>query len=136
RAAIDETGSLARLRDDMEKRILARQPDAVVISQTSARLPNTSCIATPGVKAATQVMGLDLAGVAVSAGSACSSGKVQTSHVLDAMGYGPGIADCAIRVSLGRETTSRDIDAFVEPWDQIITRTTKSRPLKERVNNA
>jgi cysteine desulfurase len=80
------------------------------------RLPNTSCIGMPGVAAETQVIGFDLAGIAVSAGSACSSGKVTPSHVLAAMGLDAAAAGAAIRVSLGSETTAADIDRFVETW--------------------
>ena len=75
------------------------------------RLPNTACLALPGVRAETQVIALDLAGVAVSAGSACSSGKVSSSHVLEAMGLGT-MAGQAIRVSLPWNVTASDIDAF------------------------
>ena len=80
---------------------LAIAPDAVVVSAGVERLPNTSCIAVPGTKAETLVIGLDLAGVAVSAGSACSSGKVEASHVLRAMGVAEELAQGAIRLSLG-----------------------------------
>ncbi|MFT6580806.1 MAG: cysteine desulfurase [Alphaproteobacteria bacterium] len=122
RAAISGTSAIARLRDDMEARLLAAQPQAVVIAQAAPRLPNTCCIAAPGVKAATQVMGLDLADVAVSAGSACSSGRVQSSHVVEAMNFGSEISECAIRISLGRQTSASDIDCLVEAWDQLVTR--------------
>ena len=79
-------------------------------------MPNTSCIATPGWKGETQVMQLDLAGFAISAGSACSSGKVRESRVLRAMGYDEEIARSAIRVSLGPETTEDEIYRFAETW--------------------
>ncbi len=89
---------------------------AVVIGAGQARLPNTSCIALPGTKAETQVMALDLAGIAVSAGSACSSGKVAASHVLAAMGVPRRVANAAIRISLGWTTSDGDIDRFVAAW--------------------
>jgi cysteine desulfurase len=120
--AIGEVGAIARLRDDMEARLRAAQPASVIIAQSAPRLANTSCIAASRVKAATQVMGLDLADVAVSAGSACSSGKVQSSHVLEAMGFGPEVSECAIRISLGRETGASDVDCLVDAWDQLVTR--------------
>ena len=85
-ADLAKVGEIARLRDELERGALALAPGAVVLSASVARLPNTTCLAVPGVKAETLVIGLDLAGVAVSAGSACSSGKVEASHVLGAMG--------------------------------------------------
>jgi cysteine desulfurase len=107
---------LARMRDDLERRIASIAPDAVIIGAGATRLPNTSCLALPGVLAETQVMALDLAGIAVSAGSACSSGKVRTSHVLEAMGLGPDLAGSAIRISAGWATTPEDFDRFFEAW--------------------
>ena len=80
------------------------------------RLPNTSCIALPGVASDTQVMGFDLAGFAVSAGSACSSGKVEPSHVLAAMGVPEADARAAIRVSLGWSTTDTEVESFIGAW--------------------
>jgi cysteine desulfurase len=80
----------------------------------------------PGVKAETQVMALDLAGIGVSAGSACSSGKVRTSHVLTAMGVAPALAAAAIRISLGRDTTVEDIDRLIEAWAALRARTARS----------
>jgi cysteine desulfurase len=87
-----------------------------LVGKESERLPNTSCLITPGWKGETQVMALDLAGFAVSAGSACSSGKVRESAVLRAMGYGPGEADCAIRVSLGPSVTKQEVERFLETF--------------------
>jgi cysteine desulfurase len=94
----------------------------VVVSGRVARLPNTSCLAVPGTKAETLVIGLDLAGVAVSAGSACSSGKVEASHVLSAMGLSQELAQGAIRVSLGFGTVSADIERFITAWSKLIKR--------------
>jgi cysteine desulfurase len=119
-ADLDEAAELASLRDELERRAL--EPGAVVVSSRVARLPNTSCIAVPGTKAETLVIGLDLAGVAVSAGSACSSGKVEASHVLSAMGLSPELAQGAIRVSLGIGTTSADIERFIGAWSELIKR--------------
>lgn len=123
--AVQDTSAVERLRDDLETRTMAAAPGAIVIAHDAARLPNTSCLAMLGVKAETQIMGLDLAGVAVSAGSACSSGKVQSSHVLNAMGVDAAIAECAIRVSLGGATTAADIDAFIEAWSSLVHRVAK-----------
>lgn len=114
--------ALARLRDEMETRLLRAAPEAVVLAPGAGRLPNTSCIAVPGIAAETQVMALDLAGIAVSAGSACSSGKVAPSHVLRAMGAAPELVGSAIRISLGWRTTADDIDHLVEAWTALRAR--------------
>lgn len=86
------------------------------------RLPNTSCFAVPGVKAETALISLDLAGIAVSSGSACSSGKVKKSHVLSAMGVSDALAECALRVSTGVETTSEDAERFLGAFKDIVNR--------------
>jgi len=117
--AADDLAGRARLeglRDSLETRVLEIEPRVHVFSAKAVRLPNTSCLAMPGVQSETQVMALDLAGVAVSAGSACSSGKVEPSHVLRASGVSDAISGCAIRVSLGWATRPEDIDAFIEAW--------------------
>jgi cysteine desulfurase len=119
---VEKASELAALRDELEKRALAVEPDTVVVSGRVARLPNTSCLTVPGTKAETLVIGLDLAGVAVSAGSACSSGKVEASHVLSAMGLSPALARGAIRVSLGFGTASADIGRFIGAWSELIKR--------------
>ena len=121
-AAADEIATMReveRLRDELERGVGRLTPSAVVIGAKSARLPNTSCIAVPGVQAAMLLIKLDLAGVAVSAGSACSSGKIGGSHVLAAMGLPKAIADAAIRISLGPTSTKADIQRFLDVWDQI-----------------
>ncbi len=107
---------LALWRDGMEREIAASAPDAIIAGQTAPRVANTSCILMPGVKSETQLMAFDLAGIAVSSGAACSSGKVKPSHVLTAMGYDAAQADSAVRISLGWNTQPRDSAAFVEPW--------------------
>jgi cysteine desulfurase len=83
------------------------------------RLPNTSLFAVPGIKAETAIIGLDLAGVGVSSGAACSSGKVQRSHVLVAMGVPPGLARGGVRVSFGWSTTETEVDAFIQAWIKV-----------------
>ncbi|MDA1100393.1 MAG: cysteine desulfurase family protein [Proteobacteria bacterium] len=113
---------LAQLRDNMEDRLADIAPTRRVIGGGVPRLPNTSCVTMPGVRSDTQVMALDLAGIAVSAGSACSSGKVAASHVLDAMGIAMDEAMTAIRVSLGRETTAAEIERFLTAWAEIYRR--------------
>ncbi len=118
-SAADDLDSLASLRDIAEA--AAVQAGAVVCGNRDRRLPNTTCLALPGVAAIAQVIGLDLEGVAVSAGAACSSGKVATSHVLQAMGLGP-LAGCAIRVSLPWNVTRADVDAFTAAYARTADR--------------
>ncbi len=117
----------ADLRNHMESRIRAYAKDATFYGAEALRLANTSCIGMPYMAAETQVMALDMAGFAVSAGSACSSGKVAVSHVLQAMGAGEREARQAIRVSIGPETTLQHIDQFCDAWVEIYSRA-KSRP--------
>ena len=112
----------ARLRDEFERGALSLAPGAIVLSARVDRLPNTSCLAVPGVKAETLVIGLDLAGIAVGAGSACSSGKVEASHVLAAMGLSDELARGAIRVSLGFGTSRNDINTFLKAFGELIGR--------------
>jgi cysteine desulfurase len=97
-------------------------PEALVIGAEVPRLPNTTALALPGLKAETQVIALDLDGVMVSAGAACSSGKVGHSHVLAAMGMVPEIAISTIRVSLGWSTTEEDIGHFIDAWTALARR--------------
>ncbi len=118
----DTVLGLAAMRDALETRIAEQVPAARVIGGEVARLGNTSCLALPGVPAETQLMHFDLAGIAVSAGSACSSGKVKASHVLRAMGLPDDIAGCAIRVSLGDGNDSADIDRFVAAYRTLAAR--------------
>ncbi|TNE35921.1 MAG: cysteine desulfurase [Alphaproteobacteria bacterium] len=110
---------LAKWRDEMEQVMTAYAGEAVIICREVSRLPNTSLVALPGVRSETQVMTLDLAGFGVSAGSACSSGKVSTSHSLSAMGFSEDIAGSAVRVSLGWKTTHEDVTAFTEAWKNM-----------------
>ncbi|PZA11908.1 cysteine desulfurase [Rhodopseudomonas palustris] len=94
--------------------------DGVIMSAGVPRLPNTTLVAIPGLRAETAVIGFDLAGIAVSSGSACSSGKVQPSHVLGAMGCGPELAKSAIRISLGWSSSESDIDCCLEAWRKLV----------------
>jgi cysteine desulfurase len=91
----------------------------LVFSADVARLPNTTLFTAPGLKAETAVIGFDLEGIAVSSGSACSSGKVQPSHVLEAMGFGPKLAQGAVRLSLGWSTQEADIDLCLKAWRKL-----------------
>lgn len=113
---------VAGLRDRAEARLKEIAPDAMVFASGVPRLSNTLCIAMPGVPASTQVMALDLAGVMVSAGSACSSGKVRRSHVLEAMGAPENLSECAIRISLGWNTAESQIDRLAESWGALYAR--------------
>jgi cysteine desulfurase len=115
---------LATLRDAIEAAIAALAPEARFPGRTAPRLPNTTSILLPGVPAETQVIALDLAGVRVSAGAACSSGKVGASHVLAAMGLG-GEAGCAIRVSLPWNAPQDAAERFVAAWGAMRARTSR-----------
>lgn len=121
-ADLPEAGRLTLLRDEMEARALKAVPDARVMGAGAPRVGNTSSLALPGVPGETQVMALDLAGVAVSAGSACSSGKVAPSHVLAAMGEGADTAACAIRVSLGWDSDAASVERFLAAWTAMAGR--------------
>jgi cysteine desulfurase len=109
---------LEALRNRLE-RSLKQVSGAIVFSERALRLPNTTLFTMPGLRAETAVIGFDLAGIAVSSGSACSSGKVQPSHVLEAMGFGPKIAQGAVRLSMGWSTSKTDIDRALEAWRKL-----------------
>jgi cysteine desulfurase len=109
---------LENLRNRLENG-LSETPGAVIFSDDVQRLPNTTLFTVPGLRAETAVIGFDLAGIAVSSGSACSSGKVQPSHVLGAMGLGPDTAQGAVRLSLGWSTREEDIDRTLEAWRML-----------------
>jgi cysteine desulfurase len=109
---------LESLRNRLENG-LRQTPGVIVFADGAPRLPNTTLFTAPGLKAETAVIGFDLAGLAVSSGSACSSGKVQPSHVLKAMGFGLETAEGAVRLSLGWSTSSADIDRCLEAWRKL-----------------
>ena len=113
-----ETGRLQALRDRLEQG-LKQTPGMIVFSDQTPRLPNTTLFTVPGLKAETAVIGFDLAGIAVSSGSACSSGKVQPSHVLAAMGFPKDLAKGAVRLSLGWSTSEADIDLALKAWRKL-----------------
>ncbi|MGR3462807.1 MAG: cysteine desulfurase family protein [Roseovarius sp.] len=111
-----------KLRNILESTIAEISKETIFVGQEGPRLPNTSCLLTPGWKGETQVMALDLAGFAVSSGSACSSGKVRASGVLQAMGIDAAAANSALRVSLGPETRTDDIMRLAEIWARLWNR--------------
>jgi cysteine desulfurase len=114
-----ESAYMSALRDKLEAALAAASPAIVFFGAEAERLPNTTLFALPGIKAETAVIALDLEGAAVSSGAACSSGKVQPSHVLAAMGVPPQLARGAIRVSLGPTTTESEIDRFIAAWNKV-----------------
>ena len=114
RGVMDE---VAEVRNILEEALVSASGTTILVGKACRRLPNTSFIATPGWAGETQVMQMDLAGYAVSAGSACSSGKVKASGVLTAMGYGPEVATSVIRVSIGPATTRDEVLAFAGAWE-------------------
>lgn len=127
RAALaQDSARIAGLRDRMEAGLLAIAPDTVIFSRGQQRLPNTTLFAVAGIKAETAVIALDLDGIAVSSGAACSSGKVAISHVLIAMGVAPELARCEVRVTLGPDTSEAGINRFLEAWRRVCESLRKS----------
>ena len=120
-AALDEMQALADRRDAMEAR-LKSEAGVTIFGETTARLPNTSCFAQPAFSSDTQVMAMDLEGVCISAGSACSSGKVKVSGVLSAMGVSDALASCAIRISFGWNSVPEDFEAVADAWLKVTAR--------------
>jgi len=116
-----EATRLALLRDLAEDGIRARAPDAVVFGAGAPRLPNTLSFAVPGLDAPAALIALDLAGVAVSSGSACSSGKVARSATLAAMGVPSALAGGALRVSLGWNTVEEDVSRLLHAFERVVT---------------
>lgn len=119
-ALAGEAARLSDLRDRLERGLVALCREAVIFGAGAPRLPNTSAFATPGLKAETALIRLDLAGVALSSGSACSSGKVKRSHVLDAMKIDPAMSEGALRASLGWTTCEADIDLFLAAYAKLV----------------
>jgi len=124
-----ETSRLHGLQRRLEDG-LRLTPGVIVFSDAIRRLPNTTLFTVPGLSAETAVIGFDLAGIAVSSGSACSSGKVQPSHVLEAMGFDPEIAQGAVRLSMGWSTQDADVDRCLEAWRKL-----EGRLLKDQRRN-
>lgn len=113
-----DSGRVEGLRNRLESG-LRQTRGVLVFSDDAPRLPNTTLFTVPGLKAETAVIGFDLAGIAVSSGSACSSGKVQPSHVLEAMGFARNLAQGAVRLSLGWSTSDADVDRCLEAWRKL-----------------
>ncbi|MBS0547153.1 MAG: cysteine desulfurase [Proteobacteria bacterium] len=120
------------LRERLETALLKTAPQAQVFGADAKRLANTVCISMPGVRAETQVMALDLAGVCVSAGAACSSGKVTRSAVLTAMGVDSAVADTAVRISFGWNTEAEDIERLIAAWQDLYIRVQNSDIVRDR----
>ena len=112
---------MTTLRDAFEAGLTAETPQAVIFGQGAPRLPNTTLFAVSGMKAETAIIAFDLNGIAVSSGAACSSGKVQASHVLAAMGVEAGLARGAVRVSLGWSTSERDVESLLNAWKNVVS---------------
>ncbi|MEM8876805.1 MAG: cysteine desulfurase family protein [Pseudomonadota bacterium] len=126
-ASVDEATGEATLwdgvsacREQIEAHVLNTTPDAIIAGRNAPRLPNTINVILPGMRAETAVIAFDLAGTAISSGSACSSGKVTSSPVLRAMGYGTEDSASALRISLPRTTTEEDTDQFCAIFDRVI----------------
>lgn len=117
-AMANEAGRLESLRAQCEAGLM-QHPGTVIFAKDALRLPNTILFAAPGFKAETALIGFDLAGIALSSGSACSSGKVRPSHVLEAMGVTPGLAGNALRLSMGWTTTESDIQSVLNTWNNL-----------------
>ena len=122
-----EIAHMKELREILESGLKSISQDAVIFGENADRLPNTTLFAVEGVKAETAVIAFDLEGVAVSSGAACSSGKVQPSHVLAAMGFSPPLLRGAVRVSLGWTTTRADVERFLGAWRKLASALSKGR---------
>ena len=116
-----DAARMTLLRGRLEAGLKAATPQAVIFGEGLARLPNTTLFAVPGIKAETAIIAFDLNGIAVSSGSACSSGKVQASHVLAAMGVEPALARGAVRISLGWSTSEADVERLLSAWNTMIS---------------
>lgn len=119
---------MAALRASLEAGIRAATPQAVIFGSGMPRLPNTTLVAVPSVKAETALIAFDLNGLALSSGAACSSGKVAPSHVLAAMGVERGLARAAIRISLGPSTTENDVESLLIAWKRVVPSLLKNQP--------
>jgi cysteine desulfurase len=123
-----DTARMAALRDRLEDAFRAATPQAVIFGDAVHRLPNTTLVAVPGMKAETALIAFDLNGIAMSSGSACSSGRVAASHVLAAMGVEPALARGAIRISLGPTTTESEVESLLIAWKRVVPSLLKNHP--------
>jgi len=126
-ASVAEIDHFALLREQLEEGIKSVTPDALIFAAAAPRLPNTTLFAVPGLKAETAIIAFDLNGIAVSSGAACSSGKVQASSVLAAMGVEPDLTRGAVRLSFGWSTTADDIQRFLKTWKMLAGSLVKER---------
>ena len=122
-----DAAHMAHLRDRLEAGLKQVTPEAVIFGENAERLPNTTLFAVPGIKAETAIIAFDLNGIALSSGSACSSGKVTASHVLAAMGVDPALARGAVRVSLGWSSTENEVERFLQTWNMLTGSLLKER---------
>ncbi len=127
RQMTEEAAHMLALRDLLESGLKAMSPQTVIFGAGAGRLPNTTLFSVDGLKAETAVIAFDLDGVAVSSGAACSSGKVQPSHVLAAMGVSAPLTRGAVRVSLGWTTTKADVEMFLGAWRKLATALSKGQ---------
>jgi len=125
RRELAQMARVGRLQAWLESQVRSITPEAIIIAEGAARLPNTTNLALPGASAETLVIQFDLAGIAISAGAACASGKVGASHVLAAMGLSAELAGAAIRISLGHGSTQADVARFLDAWTHLAA---KRRP--------
>lgn len=115
-----QQSEMQKLQQKLEQRIKAISPQSVIVGDESRRVANTISLITRGLSSELQLMHLDLAGICVSAGSACSSGRIEPSHVLQAMGFSKEDASCAIRISMGWGTTELEIESFLQAWQKLV----------------
>jgi cysteine desulfurase len=127
RTGLTSISDVAARRDRLQAELQRLSNRAVVFGTESPRLPNTIALSLPGVSAETAVIAFDLAGIALSSGSACSSGKVTPSHVLKAMGVPPDLARGGLRISMGKATTDLEIERFVDVWERVMGKLTLAR---------
>lgn len=120
--SLDQFQKLEKLRNDMEASLLDKVPGLKIYGQNAPRIANTSCLCYPAIPAQTQMMSLDLDGIAVSSGSACSSGTIKPSKTLMAMGADEKEASSSLRISMGWDSTSEDVDRFMEAWLKMVSR--------------
>ena len=119
---LDDFAKLASLRDAIDKAIITTECGSMIFGLDVERLPNTTCLTMPGVDSDTQVMAFDLAGIGVSSGSACSSGRTQTSTVLKAMNAPADHAKSVIRISMGWNSRKSDVETFISAWCELSSR--------------
>lgn len=125
KSGLTDFARLSDFRDQLESRVKAEAPSAILFGSGAPRLPNTSCLSMPGVASDIQLIDFDLAGICVSSGAACSSGRVRASHVLEAMGVEAPASGEVIRVSLGWSTTRQEVDRFFDAWSLLYDRNGK-----------